>query len=260
VWIWLDFTDKKCIKSFIFEDFLFRRILFWLPGREVSKSSKMSTADTSILSSANAPGEKKGMAIGAREASAAISSASPPGRSNIHAVTCVQQLFDGNTVTFRMPFEDLTRVRAVFIWMSTGSKIIGQYYDDYITEPNRAAFETGLIERVREETKGEILEYKECIVVFKSINDTLVILVGDAKINELIFAQLLQSLEAAIGLVFRTPGAAAFLLQRENVYLLLDETIDQGFVMEGNSEVIAARVLLKEDNAFSGKAPLPSAF
>jgi hypothetical protein len=159
-----------------------------------------------------------------------------------------------------MPFEDLTKIRALFFCTSTGSKIAGQYYDTFIKPEKRADFEQSLFDRVREETKGEVLQYDQYIVLFKATADLLMIVVGDLKSNELIFAQLLHSLESALGLIFRKPCVDACLSQIENVYLLLDETIEQGYILEGNPEVLAARVTLKEDNAFAGKVPIPMSF
>jgi hypothetical protein len=80
------------------------------------------------------------------------------------------------------------------------------------------------------------------------------VLVGDLKINELLFLQILDTLDAAIELIFKKVSVDAFIKDIENFYLMLDEALEQGYVLEPNGEVLAARVLLKDDGSFTGKS------
>jgi hypothetical protein len=54
-----------------------------------------------------------------------------------------------------------------------------------------------------------------------------------------------------MGLVFRKMIVDGVKTQIEDFYLILDESIHKGFVLETNGEIVAARVQLKDDNALS---------
>jgi hypothetical protein len=153
-----------------------------------------------------------------------------------------------------MGFEDLTKVRAAVLYGPGGNKIASQYYDDYIPEAQRAAFETQLYQKVSEDSRSEALQFDRYIVVIRSLQDMNLVLVGDLKINELLFAQILDTLDAAIELIFKKVSVDAFIKDLDNFYLMLDEALDQGYVLEPSGHVLAARVLLKDDGAFIGKA------
>jgi hypothetical protein len=60
--------------------------------------------------------------------------------------------------------------------------------------------------------------------------------------------------------MFKEVGVNEVLEKMENIFLMLDEIVDQGYILEINPEVIGARTLLKDDNAFQGKVSKSSLF
>ena len=69
--------------------------------------------------------------------------------------------------------------------------------------------------------------------------------------NELILTALKSVVEPMGHTVYNT-----LMKQIDLLYLLLDETIENGYVFEADPEVSAARALLKDDKALAGKALL----
>ncbi|OHT08012.1 hypothetical protein TRFO_23633 [Tritrichomonas foetus] len=66
--------------------------------------------------------------------------------------------------------------------------------------------------------------------------------------------EVLETISTSISLVYKGKVTAENIVQQiDLLYLLLDETIEQGFIFEGDPEVVAARAMLKNDNAFAGK-------
>jgi hypothetical protein len=63
--------------------------------------------------------------------------------------------------------------------------------------------------------------------------------------------QALNTIISAIELVIKTKD---ILSQPDQLYLIIDDTILQGFIFEEIPEIVASIVLLKDDKAFSGKS------
>lgn len=158
-----------------------------------------------------------------------------------------------------MSFQDLTKVKAIFFYSQTGSRITAQYYDNSIPDTKRADFENNVFKRASEDFEGQVLQHEEYIVVYRKCEDVVAFIVGDLKSNELLLDEVLDTIFSALGLVFKKVGADDLVKQIDLLYLLLDETIEQGFIFEGDPEVVAARVVLKDDRAFAGKASRTSA-
>jgi hypothetical protein len=151
-----------------------------------------------------------------------------------------------------MGVDQLTRVRAVALFTNQGTRIASQYYDNSISESSRSTFETTLFAKISEEPLMEICQFNEYIAVFRAVQDLFLIIVGAHSTNELLFGELIDTIETAMGLVFRKMTVDGVKAQIEDFYLILDESIHEGFVFEPNGEIVAARVQLKDDNALSG--------
>lgn len=154
-----------------------------------------------------------------------------------------------------MSFESVTRVSGVII-VKAGSKeiLVSQYYDNLIPEKDRKAFEEELLEKIGESESLEVVQLKHSITIFRKVSDYVIAVVGGLNCNELILEQIVNVLDEAIGLIFQTPTFNTLNTQIENIYMLLDEVIESGYVFCGDAEVVAARVLLRDDGAFTGKA------
>jgi hypothetical protein len=157
-----------------------------------------------------------------------------------------------------MGFDQLTRVRVAALYSNLGIPIAVQYFYSSIPESSRPAFESGLFTKVSEEAATEACQYENYIAVFRAIEDLFLVLVGDTSTNELLFGEILDTLESAMSLVFRKPNSATVDGQLENFLLILDETFHEGFVFEGNGVEVAARVQLKDSDAGKGKSGVQS--
>ena len=153
-----------------------------------------------------------------------------------------------------MGLDDLTRIHSILIVSKSGTRIIAQYYDNIIPEEQRSTFENEIYQRGAEDMLGEVMQHDKYIIVYRSIQDFLIFLVGDLKSNELLLDEVLETISTSISLVYKGKFSSECLIKQiDLLYLLLDETIEQGFIFEGDPEVVAARALLKNDTAFAGK-------
>ncbi|KAH0789757.1 Coatomer subunit zeta-1 [Histomonas meleagridis] len=154
-----------------------------------------------------------------------------------------------------MGIEDLTRIQSVFIYSTTGTRVIAKYYTQSIPEDQRISFEKNVFKRGFEEQFGEVMQHDEFIIVYREISDVLIFVVGDLKSNELLLAEVLETICTSLRLVYKGKvNSESLIRQIDLLYLLLDETIEQGFIFEGDPEVIAARTKLKDDGALLGQA------
>jgi hypothetical protein len=160
--------------------------------------------------------------------------------------------------TFAMAFDQLTRVQAALLFSTSGARIAGQYYTSDIPESTRSTFETDFFAKLGDATRPEACQVGDHIAVIRTIQDMVLVLIGGESTNELLFSELLDTIEAALGLLFKKLNAEGVTAQIEDFYLLLDETIHEGFALETDGETVAARVLLKDDNALAGKGKTPA--
>lgn len=150
-----------------------------------------------------------------------------------------------------------TKLHAVVMYSTSGTLIISQYYTDSIPEERRLAFENAIFQRALEDSFGQVLQHEEFIVLYKPVADILVFFVCDLKANELMWFEIMNSMVSAMSLVFKGKvNTETLMKQIDLLYLLLDETIENGYVFEADPEVSAARALLKDDKALAGKALL----
>ena len=153
-----------------------------------------------------------------------------------------------------MGLDDLTRIHSILIVSTSGTRIIAQYYDNVISEDQRSSFENEIFQRGAEDMLGEVMQHDKYIIVYRLIQDFLIFLVGDLKSNELLLDEVLETISTSISLVYKGKFSSECLIKQiDLLYLLLDETIEQGFIFEGDPEVVAARALLKNDNALVGR-------
>jgi hypothetical protein len=161
----------------------------------------------------------------------------------------------------QMGLENLSKIHGVVIYSITGQRIIAQYYTAAIPADKTSTFENEILQRGLEDQTGEVMQHDEFIVIYKPVKDLLFFLVCDMKGNELLMGEVLEVIVTSISLVFKSKVTAETLVQQiDLLYLLLDETIENGFVFEGDPEVVAARTMLKDDTAFTGKSLKVSSF
>jgi hypothetical protein len=160
-----------------------------------------------------------------------------------------------------MSLDGLSRIHGVVIYSVHGARIVAQYYTSTIPQNQTASFEAAIFQRARDDQLGEVMQHNNFLVVYKVVNDLLIFLVCDLKTNELLMGELLEAIATSLSLIYKSKVNAESLVQQiDLLYLLLDETIENGFIFEADPEVVAARTLLKDDQALAGKALKTSAF
>lgn len=132
---------------------------------------------------------------------------------------------------------------------------MAQYYGTSIPEDRVRSFESELFQRAMEEEGGEVMRHDEFIVLCKSISDLVVFVICDLKVNELLIGEFLEAFSSALSLIYKKKvNAESLVKQIDLLYLLLDESIEHGFLFECDPDILAARTMLKNDDAFQGKA------
>jgi hypothetical protein len=131
----------------------------------------------------------------------------------------------------------------------------------YPTVKEQRAFEKGLLEKTNKSSSDVIL-YDNRIVVFKMESDVMIYVVGSADENEVLLYNVVLSLRDALGILFKyvihlKRGVSSMLTRLfirgatdkrtivENydlVSLTIDETIDDGIILETDPVMIASRV------------------
>ncbi|RIA86716.1 clathrin adaptor complex small chain-domain-containing protein [Glomus cerebriforme] len=134
---------------------------------------------------------------------------------------------------------------AVIILDSDGNRIIGKYYgikNPYPTSKEQKVFEKGLFEKTRR-ANGEIILYDNQVVLYRNSIDVFFYVVGSAEENELILSSILSAFYDSISSLLRHQVEKRTLVDNlDLVVLALDETIDDGIVLETDSNVIVSRV------------------
>jgi hypothetical protein len=160
-----------------------------------------------------------------------------------------------------MGIEELSKIHAVIIYSTTGTRIISQYYTSAVSPSSANAFEADLLQSGLEDQLGQVMQHDGFIVVYKLVADFLMFVVCDMKANEILIGELLESLATALSLIYKGKvNTDELVKQIDLLYLVLDETIENGFIFEVDPEVVAARTLLKQDHALLGKATRVSSF
>ncbi|KAJ5791875.1 uncharacterized protein N7518_008886 [Penicillium psychrosexuale] len=147
----------------------------------------------------------------------------------------------------------LFSVNAVLVMSADdGSRIYAKYFSaphpppalhqTRLITPEQRSFEKGLLEKTNKSASDVIL-YDNRIVVFKMESDVMLYVVGSADENEVLLYNVVLSLRDALGILFK--GATDKRTIVENYDLLsltIDETIDDGIILETDPVMIASRV------------------
>ena len=153
-----------------------------------------------------------------------------------------------------MSWDNLTKVSGIIIYTQTDKKVHSQYYDDLISQSSRQEFEEGMNLKFTKYGQSNAFLYKNTIVVAHVVDSLRFFVFGGTKSNELFFDSVLDTLVLSLGILYGSKPLCSDLIasQRHILLLAIDELIDQGFVLEGDPEVIASRVMIKGDHSYNG--------
>jgi len=118
------------------------------------------------------------------------------------------------------------------------------------TVKDQRSFEKGLWDKTRKSTNGDVIIYDGHLVLYRQTLDLFFYIVSTPNENELVLSAGFSAFYDALSLLFRNQIEKRVLLDNLDVLLLtLDETFDDGIIMETDSTAIAARVSRSRSDA-----------
>lgn len=154
-------------------------------------------------------------------------------------------------------------VKAVIVINHEGKRICSRFCDrkQWKDQESQREFEMSLLRKVQ--TMGDVsdsvdvMEFKEYVVAYKQADDLFMFVLGGSLENELIMAEVLQSLDEALNITMRGQVFEEAVLEKlDSLLLVVDELVDQeGVVMESESSELASRVG-QQGGSFIDQVPL----
>lgn len=97
--------------------------------------------------------------------------------------------------------------------------------------------------------EAEVLLVGDYVALFRTLNDVVVYVIGEGDENELLLAEVLNTVTQSLTTLTGTTSVSkrAVLENLGNVFLMLDEILDGGVIMETDSRLITNRVLMQEN-------------
>ncbi|KAI0919101.1 hypothetical protein AcW1_003436 [Taiwanofungus camphoratus] len=146
----------------------------------------------------------------------------------------------------------LYTVTAFLIIDTDGHRVLAKYYhpkshpqgepQKLRTLKEQRAFEKGLWQKTKK-AGGDIILYDSHLAVYKHSLDLIFYLIGDPSENELMLHSALVAFSDAVHMLLRNQVEKRGVLENLDLVLLcLDETIDDGVIVETDSTTIASRV------------------
>ncbi|KAI9010287.1 Longin-like domain-containing protein [Hyaloraphidium curvatum] len=150
---------------------------------------------------------------------------------------------------------DLYSVRAVVLLDSEGKRVLAKYYplpgtSGLAGAKEQRAFERGVWDKTRRLQAGEIIMFEGHVVTYRPIVDLLLLAVGMPDCNELMLASVMNGYAEALGILLRGQVEKRTVLENLDLAMLcLDETVDEGIILESDPTILAARVTRREPSA-----------
>ncbi|KAI0669594.1 coatomer protein [Trametes maxima] len=146
----------------------------------------------------------------------------------------------------------LYTVAAFLIIDTDGHRVLAKYYHPkshpngeskkLATVKEQRAFEKGLFQKTKK-AGGDIILYDSHLAVYKHSLDLIFYIIGDPSENELMLHSALVAFSDAVHMLLRNQVEKRGVLENLDLVLLcLDETIDDGIIVETDSTTIASRV------------------
>ena len=146
----------------------------------------------------------------------------------------------------------IASVKAVVVLDGNGKRLHAKYYaPELAAAAKQAALEQKLMQKKKDAGSGQmdanVVLLDGTVSVFRTGHDgTGVFVVGSANENELVLAAVVDGLFEAICLLL--PGSVdkrTILENLEYLFLLVDELVDGGIILEKDPRALASRVLMK---------------
>ncbi|KAL6077328.1 Coatomer subunit zeta [Balamuthia mandrillaris] len=139
----------------------------------------------------------------------------------------------------------LYTVKAIVVLDSDGKRICAKYYSkEWETSEKQKQFEKSLWSKTQ--LHAEIVMFDGVIAVYKSSADVHFYVIGSVDENELILGSVLSALyEAIYALLHQVVDKRTVLENLDYVLLAIDELVDEGIILEADSQAIVSRVAMK---------------
>lgn len=145
----------------------------------------------------------------------------------------------------------LHSVEAVIILDNKGERIYSKYYsspngdaaDELKTNTKKQTqFESKLFKATFDQ-QTDIILFENHTVVYKQYSDCLIYVIGGISENEIMLYNVIQGLTGALEIILESDIDKVSLLESYDcVALTVDETVDDGIVLETDASAIAVRV------------------
>ncbi|KAJ7286839.1 coatomer protein [Mycena rebaudengoi] len=146
----------------------------------------------------------------------------------------------------------LYSVNAFIILDTEGNRVIAKYYrskshplgesKEFLTLKEQKAFEKGLWQKTKK-AGGDVILYDSHLAVYKHSLDVIIYFIAGPSENELMISMALNNFVDALSLLLRNQIEKRGLLENLDLVLLcLDETIDDGIIVDTDPAALASRV------------------
>ncbi|XP_061761918.1 coatomer subunit zeta-2 isoform X2 [Nerophis ophidion] len=144
----------------------------------------------------------------------------------------------------------LYTIKALFILDNDGNRLLSKYYDPdlYSSMKEQRNFEKNIFNKTHK-ADNEIAFLEGLTVVYKSSIDLFLYVVGSAQENELMLTSVLSCLFEALTHILRKNVERRSLLENmEGAFLVVDEIIDGGVILESDPQQVLQKVNYKVDD------------
>nr|XP_057904714.1 coatomer subunit zeta-2 isoform X2 [Doryrhamphus excisus] len=150
----------------------------------------------------------------------------------------------------------LYTVKAVFILDNDGNRLLSKYYDPefYPSMKDQRNFEKNIFNKTHKaDTLDEIAFLEGMTIIYKSSIDLFIYVVGSAQENELMLMSVLNCLFDSLSHILRKNVERRSLLDNmEGAFLVVDEIIDGGVILESDPQQVIQKVNYRvDDNSLS---------
>ena len=143
----------------------------------------------------------------------------------------------------------LYTIKAIFILDNNGKRLVGKYYDDtYPTSKEQKEFEKNVFKKTQK-SDSEIALLEGLTVVYKSNVDLYFYVVGSSLENELMLMSVLTCLYDSLSMLLRRNVEKRALLHHlDSVFLVIDEIVDGGVIMQIDGNSVMDRIVTRGDD------------
>ncbi|KAM5272910.1 coatomer subunit zeta-2 isoform 2-T2 [Ctenodactylus gundi] len=143
----------------------------------------------------------------------------------------------------------LYTIKAVFILDNDGHRLLAKYYDDtFPSLKEQLIFEKNVFSKTSR-TNSEIAFLGGMTIVYKSSVDLFLYVVGSSHENELMLMSVLACLFESLSHILRKNVEKRWLLENmDGAFLVLDEIVDGGVILESDSQQVIQKVNFRADD------------